>query len=166
MYVCITNQNKALILHDPMLLFCLRPAVQLNSLICSMLLVMVWCLFFFFFMKLSRTFYHTNNSFLAYVSFLGEKLSITHEPWEKWGEGGGGEFSSCMNFFLTKYIYFLFRPPTPPTHNFSKCPSLMTQTVNNDRLHWGRTNSNSLGMWRLLSSLIHKTKALYRCRNC
>ena len=34
----------------------------------------------------------------------------------------------------------------------------MTQTVNNDRLHWGRTNSNSLGMWSLLSSLTQKQK--------
>ena len=42
-------------------------------------LVMVRCLFSFF-MKLSRTFFHTNNSFLAYVSFLREKLSIRHEP--------------------------------------------------------------------------------------
>ena len=34
------------------------------------------------------------------------------------GGDGGGEFSSRMNFSL-KNIYFLFRPPTPPTHNFS-----------------------------------------------
>ena len=41
------------------------------------------------------------------------------------GEGGGGgavrgEFSSRMNFSLTKYIHiFIFSPPPPPTHNFS-----------------------------------------------
>ena len=139
-------------------------------------LVMVRCLFSFF-MKLSRTFFHTNNSFLAYVSFLREKLSIRHEPWEKWGEGGGGggggggeveNFRAAWIFPLQNHDIhiFIFGPPPPPTHNFSKCPSLMTQTVNNDRLHWGRSNSNSLGMWRLLSSLIHKTKALYRCCNC
>ena len=52
------------------------------------------------------------------------------------GGEGGGEFLGRMNFSLTKYIHiFIFGPPPPPTHNFSKCPSLMTQTVNNDRLH-------------------------------
>ena len=113
---------------------------KLQTLALKTSLVMVRCLFSFF-MKLSRTFFHTNNSFLAYVSFLREKLSIRHEPWEKWGEGGGGagwgEFLGRMNFSLTKYIHiFIFGPPPPPTHNFSKCPSLMTQTVNNEQKHF------------------------------
>ena len=82
MYVCITSQNKALILNDPVLLFFLRPADLLNSLICyyalkvkseffKTSLVMVGCLFSLL-MKLSRTFFVNIKFHSAYKSVIGD----------------------------------------------------------------------------------------------
>ena len=57
------------------------------------------------------------------------------------GRGGGGGglrwiiFEPHESFPYKIFTYIYFWPAPPPTHNFSKCPSLMTQTVNNDRLH-------------------------------